>query len=108
DGEKEILCFERAPQGSRQSWGRFLESLIRRGLDLCALKLVSSDEHGGILAAVEDKLGDVAHQLCWAHRCRNIFEAVKKTDRQAVVQSLRLIYRADHLTAAKAAFRSFK
>jgi transposase-like protein len=108
DGEKEILGFERAQQESQQSWGRFLESLIRRGLDPCALQIVISDEHGGILAAVEDKLGDMAHQLCWAHRCRNIFEQVKKTDRKAMVESLRLIYRADHLTSAKAAFRSFK
>ena len=112
DGKKEILGFARAQRECAASWTRFLQELMARGLCHCVssgtLRLVISDEHEGIKKAVEDTLGDVRHQLCWAHRCRNLFEAVSKADRKEMAQSLRRIYQADHRTGALAAFREFK
>lgn len=105
EGKREILGFVREPRECQAGWSRFLGSLIERGLDPCAVELVISDEHEGIKAAVQEKLGDVRHQYCWAHRCRNIFEAVKKADRKEMVGSLRSVYQADHQTAARQALR---
>ncbi|MCL5105503.1 MAG: transposase [Armatimonadetes bacterium] len=79
-----------------------------RGLDPRLLKLVISDEHKGLSAAAAEVFGDVSHQLCWAHRARNIFKAVDKSDRSAMIEGLRAIYAAAHKTAAKSAFRAWK
>ena len=108
EGKKEVLGFERAGQECTASWSRFLAGLLGRGLDRNALEMVISDEHEGLIRAVEETLGDVAHQLCWAHRCRNVMEAVLKADRAGVMQSLRPIFTAEHRRAALEAFRRLK
>lgn len=97
-GEREILGFQRAQRESAASWTLFLQDLMARGLSnsvsLGTLRLVISDEHEGIKKAAEDTFGDVRHQLCWAHRCRNLFEAANKLDRKEMAKSLRPIYQA--------------
>jgi transposase-like protein len=108
DGGKEILGFERARQETASAWRGFLMRLVARGLDPWALHLVISDEHKGLMEAVPEALGDVSHQLCWAHRSRNVVAAVSVTDRPAVVHGLRAIYRAEGLWGASAALLSFQ
>ena len=108
DGKKEVLAFERANRECTSSWSRLLSSLLARGLDRSALQLVISDGHEGLLRAVEDTLGDVPHQLCWAHRCRNVVDAVSKADRAAVMKSLRALYTAEHRRGGLEAFRALK
>jgi putative transposase len=108
DGTKEVLGFERVKQESESSWRGFLTRLVARGLCPSLLSLVISDAHKGLLGAVPEVLGDVAHQLCWAHRCRNIYEAVERCDRKEMVQALRRIYRAPHLTAARQALKELR
>lgn len=104
-GRKEILGFERVTRESESSWKGFLSRLIARGLDMNTLELIISDEHKGLLNAAGEVLGDIPHQLCWAHRCRNVRKRVAASDRKAVVAGLREVYDAAHLTAAKNAFR---
>jgi putative transposase len=108
DGEKEILGFERVQRESESSWRGFLGRLKGRGVIPSLLRLVISDEHKGLAAAVAEVFGDVAHQLCWAHRVRNIFKAVDKQDRSAMIDGLRAIYAAAHKVGAKRAFRAWK
>lgn len=105
DGKREILGFAREPRECTAGWSRFLGNLLQRGLNAEDLVLVISDEHEGIKGAVQEKLGDVRHQYCWAHRCRNIYEALAKADRAEMVEHLRRIYRAPHQTAACTAVR---
>jgi len=105
DGVKEILGFERAQVESESSWRGFLSRLVARGLSPNDLELIISDEHKGILGAAREVLGDVPHQLCWAHRCRNVRKQVAACDRKAVIAGLQDVYKAVHLTAAKDAFR---
>ena len=109
-GKKELLGFERVRQESASSWRGFLGRLVGRGLDPNALALVISDEHKGLLEAVPEVLGDVPHQLCWAHRVRNIREAVlaaNRADWPDVLQGLRDIYRAPSMKAASESFERF-
>jgi transposase-like protein len=108
DGRKEILGFERGRLESAAHWTRFLLDLVERGLDRHQLRMVISDEHKGIIKAVEDVLGDVPHQLCWAHRCRNVIKAVPKSDRKPMAESLRTIYQASNRVAAIEQFRRLK
>ena len=107
-GEKEILGFERTPIENESAWKGFLYRLMERGLKPNDLSLVISDEHNGLLNASSEVLGDVPHQLCWAHRIRNVRKAVLLPDRKEVVAGLRNVYDADHLSDAKAAFRSWE
>ena len=67
-----------------------------------------SDEHKGLMDAVEQLLGDVDHQLCWAHRMRNVRDAVRPCDRSRVVEMLRNVYRADTLSHAHRALTDFE
>lgn len=108
DGQKELLGFERSPSERESAWRGFLMRLKERDLDPSRLRLVISDEHKGLAAAVAEILGDVPHQLCWAHRVRNIFKAIAKADRRAMLEGLKAIYAAAHKTAAQAAFRAWK
>lgn len=102
---KEILVFERVRVASESSWRGFLSRLVERGLRPTELDLVISDEHKGLLASASEVLGDVLHQLCWAHRIRNVRKSVLASERKEVVADLGVIYRAKHLAAAKDAFR---
>jgi transposase-like protein len=104
-GEKEILGFERTPTENESSWKGFLSRLVQRGLRPADLALVISDEHNGLLNAAAEVLGDVPHQLCWAHRMRNVRKAVLAADRKTVVAGLQNVYDAQHLSGAKDAFR---
>lgn len=105
DGEKEILGFERALLENESGWRGFLSRIVSRGLNPSDLELVVSDEHKGLLNAVSEVLGDVPHQLCWAHRCRNVRKAVAAADRRSVIAGLQYVYKAEHLSSAKEAFR---
>jgi len=104
-GVKEILGFERTSMESESSWRGFLRRLVERGLKPSELMLVISDEHGGLLNAASEVLGDVGHQLCWAHRMRNVRKAVNVCDRKAVVAGLQEVYKAPNLVGAKNALR---
>jgi putative transposase len=108
EGEKEILGFQRAQRENESSWRGFLSRLVGRGVDPRALRLVISDEHKGLAAAVAEVFGDIPHQLCWAHRVRNIFKSIDKADRCAMIGGLRAIYAAAHRAGAKRAFRAWK
>jgi putative transposase len=102
-GEKEILGFERTPIENEAGWRGFLSRLVSRGLKPAELSLVISDEHCGLLKAASEVLGDVPHQLCWAHRMRNVRKAVNACDRTAVVAGLQDVYKAANLMAGKKA-----
>lgn len=108
DGEKQILGFERQPLENESAWRGFLSRLVGRGLNPADLELVISDEHNGLLNAASEVLGDVSQQLCWAHRCRNVRKQVAAPDRTAVIAGLQQVYAAEHLGAAKEAFRRWR
>ena len=107
-GQKEILGFERTPIENESAWRGFLSRLVARGLKVSELVMVISDEHKGLVGAAQEMLGDVPHQLCWAHRCRNVRKAVGVCDRQAVIASIRQVYQAANLGAAKDALRRWR
>jgi len=107
-GEKEILGFERTSIENERAWRGFLSRLVGRGLKPSELCLVISDEHKGLMSAALEVLGDVAYQLCWAHRCRNVRKAVNACDRKAVIAGLREVYQAPSLSSAKDALRRWR
>lgn len=75
-GTKEIIGFSVAEAESEHTWTSFLESLRDRGLK--GVRMLTSDAHEGILAALQSVFPDVPWQRCQAHFCRNVVEAAPK------------------------------
>lgn len=74
DGAKQILGFCLAFEEDEASWTKFLNELIRRGLNVTKTKLVVSDGGGGCLSALERIMPEVPLQSCLAHRYRNVLK----------------------------------
>jgi transposase-like protein len=104
NGCKEVIGYARAQKESGAAWGRLLANLVERGLDYEKLKLVISDDAAGIARAIDDVFGDIDHQLCWAHRMRNIFEKVAESDRKDCIDGARKTYQAASRSVALRAF----
>lgn len=107
-GIKEVIGYTRNRTESGAAWRRLLNQLVERGLDYEGLELVISDNSSAIAAAVEDVFGDIAHQLCWAHRMANLADAVREPDRAECVEDLRQVYKAKNRAQALSAYRAWR
>jgi putative transposase len=104
DGRRELLDYRQAATESSAEWTRFLTSLVARGLDPEAVRLVTADGADGIAAAVAEVFPLADLQRCWTHRIRNLLDAVPLAERRACLVGLRAIYRARTRRAAVAAY----
>lgn len=103
-GRRELLDYRQAASESSAEWSRFLTSLVARGLDPDAIRLVTADGAGGIAAAVADVFPAAALQRCWTHRIRNLLGAIPLAERRSCLAGLRAIYGARTRRAAVAAY----
>lgn len=74
DGRREVLGFEVGETESQPFWTSFLRSLKAR--DLNGVKLVISDAHTGLIAAIETVFAGAAWQRCRVHFMRNVLSNV--------------------------------
>ncbi len=79
DGRREVLGMDIGPSEAETFWTEFLRKLRRRGLR--GVKLVVSDAHEGIKAAVA-KLMNATWQRCRVHTMRNALAHAGKSKRQ--------------------------
>lgn len=108
DGRRYVLGFALGDRESKESWASLIKDLLARGLSREALRLVISDEHKGIEAAVVEKLG-VAHQLCVVHLERNVKHKVASRDWKNVLADFHRVFWApsrDQAVRALGAFES--
>jgi len=84
DGTREVIdyCFSRSER--EEAWLKFLTNLAHRGLEGKHLKLITTDGCPGLANAVSIVYPTVPHQLCWAHKMRNVLKHVRKKDIGAV------------------------
>src|SRR6201989_3206527 len=73
DGRREVLGMDIGPSEAETFWTAFLRKLTRRGLR--GVKLVISDAHEGIKAAVS-KILTATWQRCRVHFMRNVLARV--------------------------------
>src|SRR5580700_10204960 len=83
-------------------WTEFLRKLRRRGLR--GVKLVISDAHEGIKAAVA-KLMNATWQRCQVHTMRNALAHAGKSSRRVVSAFMATAFAQDSADAAKAQWR---
>lgn len=84
DGTREIIDYTFAQSEKEENWLRFFTNLQHRGLEGKNLQLITTDGSGGLKNAIAICFPTVPHQLCWAHKMRNVLKCVKTDDRQRV------------------------
>lgn len=93
DGKRSVLGVEVSMSEAEIHWREFLLSLKKRGMH--GVKLVTSDDHSGLKAALVSSLPGVAWQRCQVHLQRNATAYVPKVElREAVAADIRSIFNA--------------
>src|SRR5690606_8427806 len=85
-GRREIIGLSIGPSEAETFWVEFLRSLKGRGLD--GVKLVISDAHTGLKAAIT-RVFDATWQRCRAHWIRNALAHVPKGQHTVVAAAIR-------------------
>lgn len=93
DGKRSVLGVEVSMSEAEVHWREFLLSLKKRGMH--GVKLVTSDDHSGLKAALQSSLAGVPWQRCQVHLQRNATAYVPKAElREAVAADIRSIFNA--------------
>ena len=101
-GRREILGLAIGPSEAEAFWTEFLRSLARRGLR--GVKLVISDSHEGIKAAVS-RVFSATWQRCRVHFARNALAHAGKSGRRVVSAFIATAFAQETAEEAKAQWR---
>jgi putative transposase len=102
DGRREILGMDIGPSEAETFWTAFLRKLARRGLR--GVKLVISDAHEGIKAAVS-KVLNATWQRCRVHFMRNVLAHAGRQGRRVVSAFIATAFAQNDAEAAKTQWR---
>src|SRR6478735_2951545 len=102
DGKREIVGLHIGPSEAETFWATFLKTMARRGL--CGVKLVISDAHEGLKAAVRRVVG-ASWQRCRVHWMRNAQAYVPKGQQSMVAAALRQAFIQPDRAAASQTLR---
>jgi Transposase and inactivated derivatives len=89
-GEREILGLDVGPSEDGAFWTAFLRGLLARKLS--GVKLVVSDAHEGLKAAISAVMAGAAWQRCRVHFMRNALALVPKAAAQMVAATIRTVF----------------
>ncbi|WFU13221.1 IS256 family transposase (plasmid) [Rhizobium sp. CB3090] len=103
DGRREVLGMEIGTSEAEPIWTEFLRKLTRRGLR--GVKLVVSDAHEGIKAAVS-KVLSATWQRCRVHFMRNALAHAGKSGRRVVSAFIATAFAQDTPEAASQQWRN--
>ncbi len=92
DGYREIVAVEVADTESEATYQDLFRCLKKRGLS--GVKLVVSDDHEGLKAAIRRHFQGAAHQRCQVHYTRNLLGLVGAARRKELGADLRAIFAA--------------
>lgn len=102
DGRREVLGMDIGPSEAETFWTAFLRKLARRGLR--GVKLVVSDAHEGIKAAVS-KIFTATWQRCRVHFMRNALAHAGRSGRRVVSAFIATAFAQDDAGQARAQWR---
>jgi putative transposase len=103
DGRREVLGMDIGPSEAETFWTEFLRKLARRGLR--GVKLVISDAHEGIKAAVA-KVLHATWQRCRVHFMRNVLAHAGRQGRRVVAAFIGTAFVQDDAEAASKQWRA--
>jgi transposase-like protein len=99
DGHRRLLGVALGAEESEASWSALLEQLQHRGLR--GVRLVITDEHAGLAAAVRRWLPEAQRQRCTVHLMRNVLTRVPARLRLRVARELAALFQAPSPAAAR-------
>jgi putative transposase len=100
DGKRTILGTSVSLSEAEPHWREFLKQLQQRGLS--GVIYIVSDEHKGLLAALQARMPGVAWQRCQCHLQQNAAAYVPKVSmRKQVAADIRDIFNSPDILAAK-------
>ena len=102
DGRREVLGMDIGPSEAETFWKGFLRKLAHRGLR--GVKLVISDDHAGIKAAVS-KVLTATWQRCRVHFMRNVLAHAGKSGRRVVSAFIATAFAQNDPQAARQQWR---
>jgi len=89
-GGREILGVDIGDSEDEVFWRGFLRTLRERGLS--GVRLVISDQHAGLVAALGRQMQGVTHQRCRVHFARNLLALVPKSHKDMVAAVFRTAF----------------
>lgn len=99
DGKRRLLGVSVGPREAEDTWGELLDQLIARGLR--GVRLVISDDHAGLRAALRTRLPEVPVQRCVVHLERNVLAKVPSRLQKRMGREVSHIFAAPSLVEAK-------
>jgi transposase-like protein len=101
-GGREILGVDIGDSEDEVFWRGFLRTLRERGLS--GVRLVISDQHSGLVAALARQMQGVVHQRCRVHFARNLLALVPKSHKDMVAAVFRTAFAQPDAAAASQAW----
>jgi putative transposase len=89
-GQREVLGVDVGDSEDEVFWRGFLRSLKNRGLG--GVRLVISDQHAGLTAAIRRCFQGAAHQRCRVHFARNLLATIPKAHQDMVAALFRTVF----------------
>lgn len=99
DGYREVLGLQVGDSETEQSWRALFAWLKERGLQ--GVDLVVSDDHGGLVNAIQTQFQGASWQRCQTHFSRNILARCPKALQPHLAAQLRLVFEAPDLATAR-------
>lgn len=99
DGKRTLLAITVGAQESEDSWADLLRQLLDRGLS--GVRLVISDDHKGLAAAVRTHVPEAEHQRCIVHLQRNVSTKTPHRLRKRLAREVADVFKAPSLRDAK-------
>lgn len=100
EGKRTVLGVSVSLSEAEVHWRNFLQGLVKRGLH--GIKLITSDNHGGLKAARQAVFSGVAWQRCQFHLQQNATAYVPRLEmRPKVAADIRAIFNAQDLEEAQ-------
>jgi len=96
EGKREILDWRVGDSESQETWGELFQALKSRGLK--GLRLLTSDAHAGIVAAVRRHFQGVAWQRCRVHFKREIGRKVSYKVLKELMRALVVVFEPEDRT----------
>lgn len=100
DGSREVLGVDIGDSEDETFWTRFLRSCKDRGLS--GVRLVISDAHAGLRAAITKCFSGASWQRCRVHYVRNLLACVPKGQAEFVAAAFRSIFTATNRAGVEA------
>ena len=92
DGQRELLAVDVADSESEATYDAIFKSLKERGLR--GVQLVTSDDHRGLVAAIQKHFQGASWQRCQVHFLRNARGKVARKHQAALTSDLKAIHAA--------------